>query len=62
MLSLRDSILSVIRSFYDDETRKVWQGESSKKLPSQIQAVARRKLRVEASLGRIRELLRRLPP
>lgn len=36
----------MITSFQDDETRKVWEGEGSRKLPPQIQAVARRKLRM----------------
>ena len=36
----------MITSFQDDETRRVWEGEVSRKLPPQIQAVARRKLRM----------------
>ena len=35
----------MIRSFADLETEKVWQGIRSRKLPSDIQRVARRKLR-----------------
>lgn len=31
---------------YDDETRKVWLGEFSRRLPNQIQQLARRKLRM----------------
>ena len=36
----------MITSFQDDETRKVWEGKVSSKLPPPIQAVARRKLRM----------------
>ena len=36
----------MMTSFQDDETRRVWEGEGSRKLPPQIQAVARRKLRM----------------
>lgn len=32
----------MIVSFHDEETRKIWQGAFSRKLPQQIQAVARR--------------------
>jgi len=35
----------MIRSFADPETEKIWLGERSRKLPSDIQNVARRKLR-----------------
>jgi len=35
----------MIRSFADPETEKIWCGERSRKLPSDIQNVARRKLR-----------------
>jgi proteic killer suppression protein len=35
----------MIRSFDDPETERVWRGERSRKLPSDIQQVARRKLR-----------------
>lgn len=35
----------MIRSFADPESEKVWNGERSRKLPSDIQNVARRKLR-----------------
>ena len=37
--------LSVIRNFGDRETEKIWKGERSKRLPGNIQQVARRKLR-----------------
>ena len=35
----------MIRSFADPETALVWQGHRSRKLPSDIQGVARRKMR-----------------
>lgn len=35
----------MIRSFADVETERIWNGERSRKLPSDIQQVARRKLR-----------------
>lgn len=36
----------MIRSFADVETETIWNGERSRKLPSEIQGVARRKLRM----------------
>lgn len=36
----------MIRSFRDGETEKVWRGQRSRRLPGDIQAVARRKLRM----------------
>jgi proteic killer suppression protein len=50
----------VITTFLDDETRKVWEGEFSRKLPNQIQAVARRKLRMINNARRIDDL--HIPP
>ena len=35
----------MIRSFAHQETEKIWNGERSRKLPSDIQQTARRKLR-----------------
>jgi toxin HigB-1 len=35
----------VIRSFADPETERVWNGERSRKLPSDIQNIGRRKMR-----------------
>lgn len=35
----------MIRSFADPETEKIWLGERSRKLPSDIQNIARRKMR-----------------
>jgi toxin HigB-1 len=36
----------MIKSFADAETEKIWKGEFSGKLPTSIQQVARRKLRM----------------
>ncbi len=50
----------MIASFRDDETHKVWKGEFSRKLPEQIQPVARRKLRMLHNAGKLEDL--RIPP
>jgi toxin HigB-1 len=50
----------MITSFHDSETEKVWQGVFSRRLPNQIQAVARRKLRMLNSAHVIDDL--RIPP
>ncbi len=50
----------MIADFYDDETRKVWFGEFSKRLPNQIQQAARRKLRMINNAQRLDDL--RIPP
>ncbi len=50
----------MITTFLDDETRKVWEGKFSRKLPNQIQAVARRKLRMINNARRIDDL--HIPP
>jgi len=50
----------MIETFHDDETHKMWRGEFPKKLPVQIQAVARRKLRMINNARRIDDL--RIPP
>ena len=50
----------MIGSFHDAETRKVWIGKASRKLPSQIQVVARRKLRMLNAARGISDL--RNPP
>lgn len=60
LLSYCDSIGFMIASFQDDETRKVWEGERSRKLPLQIQAVARRKLRMLNNARSVADL--RVPP
>ena len=42
----------MIKKFKDKETKKIWEGESSKKLPSDIQDRALRKLRqIDASFN-----------
>ena len=50
----------MITSIHDDETNRIWAGEFSKKLPVQIQSVARRKLRMINNARRIDDL--RIPP
>jgi proteic killer suppression protein len=50
----------MIKSFGDDETEKIWRGTRSKKLPNQIQQVARRKLRMINNAANINDL--RIPP
>ena len=50
----------MITSFHNPATESVWLGEFTKKLPNQIQAVARRKLRMLDSAQAIDDL--RIPP
>jgi proteic killer suppression protein len=50
----------MIRDFADRETEKVWRGTSSKRLPADIQAVARRKLRMLNNAQTLDDL--RVPP
>jgi len=50
----------MIRHFTDKDTRKVWEGTVSKKLPGDIQAVARRKLRMLNNAKLLNDL--RIPP
>ena len=50
----------MITDFHDEETLKVWRGEFSRRLPNQIQDVARRKLRMLHNAQRIEDL--RIPP
>jgi toxin HigB-1 len=50
----------MIKSFRDAETEKVFQRESSRRLPSDIQAVALRKLRMLANAHDVIDL--RSPP
>jgi proteic killer suppression protein len=50
----------VIKSFAGRETEKIWDGVPSKKLPSDIQNVARRKLRMINNAQNINDL--RIPP
>jgi len=50
----------VVKSFKDDETRKIYQRERSRKLPADIQLVALRKLRMINNAINIADL--RIPP
>lgn len=50
----------MITSFGDKETQKVWDGTGSRKLPTEIQDVARRKLRMLNNAQNINDL--RIPP
>ena len=50
----------MIKLFGDKETEKIWHGFSSRKLPSQIQNIARRKLRMINNAQNITDL--RIPP
>jgi proteic killer suppression protein len=50
----------VIRSFADKETERIWNGVVSRRLPIQIQALARRKLRMLNAAHRLDDL--RVPP
>ena len=50
----------MIKSFKGSETEKIWEGKRSKKLPSQIQQIARRKLRMINNAQNINDL--RIPP
>ena len=50
----------MIRSFRSPETERVWEGERSRKLPPDIQEVARRKLRMLHNAQNLEDL--RVPP
>ncbi len=50
----------MLKEFGDKETEKIWNGSRSKKLPSEIQNVARRKLRMLNNATDINDL--RIPP
>lgn len=50
----------MIKSFGDKETEKIWNGVHSKKLPTKIQNIARRKLRMLNNSQNINDL--RIPP
>ena len=50
----------MIKDFGDKECEKIWAGIQSKKLPSEIQQVARRKLRMINSAQDLNDL--RIPP
>jgi proteic killer suppression protein len=50
----------VIRSFRNRETELIWKGEASRRLPQDIQRVARRKLRMLNNARTLNDL--RTPP
>lgn len=50
----------MIKSFSNKETEKVWNGQWSKKLPNNIQEIARRKLRMLNNSQDIQDL--KIPP
>ena len=50
----------MIRDFVDRETEKIWLGTSSRRLPADIQAVSRRKLRMLNNAQTLDDL--RVPP
>ena len=50
----------MIRDFADKETDKIWQGIVSRRLPHDIQTVARRKLRMLNNARQLEDL--RIPP
>ena len=50
----------MIRDFADKETEKIWDGTISRRLPHDIQAVARRKLRMLNNARQLDDL--RIPP
>lgn len=50
----------MIKDFRDRETEKIWSGEVSRRLPRDIQQVARRKLRMLNSAKALQDL--RVPP
>ncbi|WP_419583203.1 type II toxin-antitoxin system RelE/ParE family toxin, partial [Thiolapillus sp.] len=50
----------MILDFADKETARIWQGQVSRKLPKDIQQVARRKLRMLNNAQTLDDL--RIPP
>lgn len=50
----------MLRSFADEETETIWQGVRSRRLPPEIQEVARRRLRMLNNAQDLRDL--RSPP
>jgi proteic killer suppression protein len=50
----------VIQTFADKEAEKIWQGTPSRRLPGDIQSVARRKLRMLGNAAVLDDL--RVPP
>ena len=50
----------MIKNFSDKEAEKIWRGTPSRRLPADIQGVARRKLRMLANACTLEDL--RVPP
>lgn len=50
----------MITAFHDDSTETIWNGQFAQRIPNQIQAVARRKLRMIDSAQQLEDL--RVPP
>ncbi|MCO6412569.1 MAG: type II toxin-antitoxin system RelE/ParE family toxin [Thiogranum sp.] len=50
----------MIKTFRDRETQGIWEGRTSRRLPNDIQAVARRKLRMINNARTLDDL--RIPP
>lgn len=50
----------MIKSFRCEETRKIWEGQASRRLPQDIQQTARRKLRMLNNAQALEEL--KIPP
>ena len=50
----------MIKTFTDKEIQKIWEGTRSKKLPGDIQQIARRKLRMINNSQNLNDL--RIPP
>ena len=50
----------MIKNFRGKETQKIWQGQHSRRLPTDIQQVARRKLRMLNNARALNDL--RIPP
>jgi toxin HigB-1 len=51
---------TMIKSFRNKETEKIWNGQRSKKLPNEIQEISRRKLRMLNNSQDIQDL--KIPP
>ncbi len=59
-MTFRVTLRSVIRSFANRETQRIWEGAGSRKLPRDIQNVARRKLRMLNNAAGLDDL--KVPP
>src|SRR3990167_8663397 len=59
-ITLHVIILSMIKNFRSKETKKIWEGEVSLRLPRDIQHIARRKLRMLNNAHQLLDL--RIPP